>query len=64
LERYPKQIFFKKFTLVILDGFQNGFPKFRFFIVEICILIGDFLVIFENYSMRMLSIQGANFIAH
>ncbi len=37
LERYPKNFFFKKFTLVLLDGFLNGFSKFRFFIVEICI---------------------------
>ena len=54
---------FKKFTLVLLDGFINGFSKFWFFIVEICILIGDFWVIFENYSMRMLSIRGTDFIA-
>jgi hypothetical protein len=38
-------------------------PK-RFFIVEICILIRDFWLFFENYSMRMLSIRGNNFIAH
>ncbi len=30
---------------------------------NICILIRDFWVIFENYSMRMLSIRG-DFIAH
>ncbi len=58
------QSFFFKFTLVLLDGFINGFSKFWFFIVEICILIGDFWVIFENYSMRMLSIRGNDFIAH
>ncbi len=28
----------------------NGFSKFGFFIVEICILIWDFWLIFENYS--------------
>jgi hypothetical protein len=31
LEIYPKIFFFRKFTLVLLDGFQNGFTKFRFF---------------------------------
>ncbi len=59
-----KKFFFKKFTLVLLDGFLHGFSKLRFFIVQICILIGDFGVIFENYSMRMLSIHGNDFIAH
>ncbi len=52
-----KYFFFKKFTLVLLDGFLNGFSKFRFFIVKICVLIRDFWVIFENYSMCMLSIR-------
>ncbi len=64
LERYPKNFFLKKFSLVLLDGFKNGFSKFRFFVVEICILIGDFWVIFENHSMRMLSIRRNDFIAH
>ncbi len=31
------------------------FFRIRFFIVEICILIWDFWLISENYSMRMLS---------
>ncbi len=35
-----------------------------FFKVEICILIWDFWVIFENFIMRMLSIRGNDFIAH
>ncbi len=52
------------FTWVLLDGFLKGFSKFGFFIVEICILIRDFWVIFENYSMRTLSIRGNDFIAH
>ncbi len=52
------------FTWVLLDGFLNGFAKFGFLIVEICISIWDFWVIFKNYSMRMLSIRGNNFIAH
>ncbi len=47
--------------MVLLDGFLNGFLKFKFFVVKICILIWDFLVIFENYSMRMLSIPGNGF---
>ncbi len=51
-------------TWVLLDGFLNGFSKIRFFIVEIYILIRDFWVIFENYSMRMVSIRGNDFIAH
>ncbi len=62
-ERYPKIFFPKIITMVLLDGFLNGFPKFWFFIGEICILIRDFWVIFENYSMRMLSIRGNDFIA-
>jgi len=36
------------FTWVLLDGLLNGFQKFDFFIVEICILTRDFWVIFEN----------------
>jgi hypothetical protein len=64
LERYSKKFFFKNFTLVLLNRFLNGFSKFRFFVVEICILFGDFWVIFKNYSMRMLSIRGNDFIAH
>jgi hypothetical protein len=62
-ERYLKKFFFKIFTLVLLDRFLNGFSKFGFFIGKICILIRDFWVIFENYSMRMLSIRGNDFIA-
>ncbi len=63
-ERYPKNFFFFKIiTLVLLDGFLNGFSKFLFFIGVICILIRDFWVIFENYSMRLLSIRGNDFIA-
>ncbi len=57
LERYPKKISPKMFICVLLDGFLNGFSKFGFFIVEICNLVWDFWVIFENYSMRMLSIR-------
>ncbi len=47
--------------MVLLDGFLDGFSKFWFFIVEICILIRVFWVIFENYCMRMLSIRGNDF---
>ncbi len=69
-ERYPKNFFFKIFTLVLLDRFLDGFSKFGFFIGELHILIRDFWVIFENYSMPehtrnrfhgMLSIRGTNF---
>ena len=63
LRDIQKNFFFKIFTLVLLDRFLNGFSKFGFFIGEICILIRDFWVIFENYSMRMLSIHGNDFIA-
>jgi hypothetical protein len=45
------------------DGFLDGFWKFRLFIVKICILMWYFWVLFENYSMRMLSIRGNDFIA-
>ncbi len=55
--------FFKIFTLVLLDGFLDGFWKFWLLIVKICILIWYFWVFFENYSMRMLSIRGNDFIA-
>ncbi len=51
----------KIFTFVLLDRFLDGFSKFGFFVGEICILIRDFWVIFENYSMRMLSIRGNDF---
>ncbi len=37
---YQKKFFFKMFTLVLLDGFLDGFSKFWLIIVEICILIG------------------------
>ena len=63
LRDIPKIFFLKIFTLVPLDRFLDGFSKFGFFIGEICILIRDFWVIFENYSMRMLSIRGNDFIA-
>jgi hypothetical protein len=53
----------KIFTLVLLDGFLDGFWKFRLFIVKLCILIWYFWVFFKNYSMRLLSISGNNFIA-
>ncbi len=74
LMSYPKNCFPKIFNLVLLDGFQDGFWKFRLFIVKICILIRYFWVFFENCSMRMLSIRendlthaelrGTDFIAH
>ncbi len=64
LASFQKKIFFRMFTLVLLDGFLDGFSKFRSIIVQICILIWYFWVIFENYSMRMLSIRGNDCIAH
>jgi hypothetical protein len=62
-ERYPKNFFLNIFTMVLLDGFINGFSKFWFFIVEICILVRDFWVIFENYCLGMQRICGNDFIA-
>jgi hypothetical protein len=55
--------FFKIFNLVLLNGFLDGFWKFRLFIVKICILIWYFWVFFKNYRMRMLSIRG-NDLSH
>ncbi len=60
---YPKFFSLKIFTLVLLDGFLDGFWKFWLFIVKICILIRYFWVFFENYRMHMLSIRGNDFIA-
>ncbi len=51
-------------TLVLLDEFLDCFSKFRLIIIEICILIWLFGVIFENHSMRTLSIRGNDFITH
>ena len=42
LRDIKKKIFFKIFTLVLLDRFLDGFSKFGFFMGEICILIRDF----------------------
>ncbi len=53
----------KMFSLVLLDGILDGFSNFRLCTIENCILIWDFGVIFENYSMRWLSIRGNDFIA-
>ncbi len=50
--------------MVLLDRFLDGFSKFGFSIDKICILIRDFCVTLENYSMRMLSIGGNDFIAY
>ncbi len=58
-----KIFFFKIFTLVLLDGFLDCFWKFWLFIVKICILVWYFWVFFKNYSMRLLSIRGNDFIA-
>ncbi len=63
LMSYSKIFFVKVLTLVLLDGFLDGFWKFWLFIVKICILIWYFWVFFKNYSMRMLSIRGNDFIA-
>jgi hypothetical protein len=62
LRDIQKIFFFKIFILVPSDRFLDGISKFWFFIGEICILIRDFWVVFENYSMHMLSIAGNDFI--
>ncbi len=49
--------------MVLLDGFLGGFFQISVFIVEICILIRDFWVIFKNYSLRMPSTHGNDFMA-
>jgi hypothetical protein len=51
------------FTLVLLDGILDGFLKFLLFVLENCVLIWDFAVLFENYSMRWLSIRRNDFTA-
>ncbi len=63
-DELSKNFFSKIFTFVLLDKFPDGFSKFRLFIVKICILMWYYWVFFENYSMRMLSIRGTDFIAH
>ncbi len=66
--------FFKMFTLVLLDEFLDGFSKFEFFIVEICILIwyflNNFLKLYNEHAehtwkrfYRTLRIRGNDFIA-
>ncbi len=73
-ERYPKKIFLQNLHFGPIRWVPRRFFKILIFIGEICILIRDFWVIFENYRMRMqhmrkwfyrmLSIRGTDFIAH
>ncbi len=60
----PKNFLVQNVHLVPIRWIPKRFSKFGFFIVEICILVWDFLVIFENYCMPMLSIRGNKFIAY
>ncbi len=46
------------FTLVLLDGILDGFPKFQLFIDENDILNRLFWVFYENHGMRWLIIRG------
>ncbi len=62
-DELSKIFFFKIFTLVLLDGFLDGFSKFRLFIVRICILMWYFWVFFKNYNIHMQSMHGNDFIA-
>jgi hypothetical protein len=50
LDRYPKNFFLQNAHLGLIRWIPNGFSKFRFFIVEIFILIWDFWSIFENLA--------------
>ncbi len=59
-----QKIFFQNVHFGPIRRVHDGFSRFVFFIVQICIFIWNFWVIFENYSMRMLSIHGNGFIAH
>ncbi len=64
LASYQK-LFFQNVHFGPIRWVPRRFSKFKFFVVEICILIWYFWVIWKNYSMRMLlSIRGNNFIAH
>jgi hypothetical protein len=51
--------FFKLFTLVLIDGFLDGFSKFRLIIVEIALLAEHTQKVFH----RRLSIRGNDFIS-
>jgi hypothetical protein len=69
---YAEPNYFGELSKVFFFNVQFGpirwvlrrFFKIWLFIVEICVLIWYFRVIFENYSMCMLSIRVNNFIAH
>ncbi len=54
LERYPANFFIQKVHLGPIRWLPKRFFKIS---ISICILIWDFWVIFENYSMRMLSLR-------
>jgi hypothetical protein len=57
-------IFFcNRFTVVLLDGILHDFSKFQLFIVKNCIFIWPFWILFENYAMLWLSIQGNDIMA-
>ncbi len=58
-----KQFFFQNLHVGPFRWVPRRFFKILIFVGEICILIWVFWVIFENYSMRMLSIRGNDFIA-
>jgi hypothetical protein len=58
-----KKFLCKMLTMALLDGILGGFSKFRLFILENCILIWDFGILFENYGVRWLSIRRNDFIA-
>jgi hypothetical protein len=62
-DEQSKNFFFKIFTLVLLDGFLDGFWKISIIYRQNLHLIGYFWVCFENYSMRMLSKRENDFIA-
>ncbi len=74
MERYPKNFFSKKFTVVLLDGFLNGFSNFRFFCRNLHFNLGflsNFQKLLHAHAENMwkrfyhtLSIRGNDFFSH
>ena len=63
LERYPKIFFLQNVHLGPIRWVPKRFFKIWILYSRNLHLIWDFWVIFKNYSMRMLSIRGNDFIA-
>ncbi len=56
-ERYPKNLFFKIFTLVLSDRFIDCFSKFWFFIGYICILIREPISLLAEHARKCLKVK-------